>query len=283
MDKIKLFKLRDIGDVIQDAFGIATKQAQPLWGNVLKILVPLYAAIAVITGLWQVEIEAAQGDLSGVTDPQEVFGLVMSMFSGVKASLIMLLSVIAQVLMYGFTLNFMRLSQGGGEASEDEIRSSAFSDAGWMLGFQILTGLIVGFAMLFFIIPGIYLAVVMSILMAVATIEKLSFGDAFARCRALVNDNWWNTFLVLLLVGLLTGVLGSVASGLFGLVGGTAGKITAALAQSAVGVFFGVINIIAVTLQYYNLRIKHDGGAFDDGENSVINEIGGDEENTRMM
>ncbi|MGE5431854.1 MAG: hypothetical protein ACM3QX_12305 [Syntrophomonadaceae bacterium] len=52
-------------------------------------------------------------------------------------------------------------------------------------------------------LPGIYIAVIFSILFAVRYREQISFSDAFNRCSALIKGYWWATFGLVFVLGLI--------------------------------------------------------------------------------
>lgn len=53
------------------------------------------------------------------------------------------------------------------------------------------------------LVPGIYLAVVLSHLFAIAIVEDKSFGASFSKSFAIIKGNWWNSFLLYLVTSLI--------------------------------------------------------------------------------
>ena len=72
--------------------------------------------------------------------------------------------------------------------------------------------LILGLASIFLIIPAIYLSIPFSMLYAVVHMEDRSFMDAMKRCLALARNNWWWTFGVVFVLGIIEALLGFVAA-----------------------------------------------------------------------
>ena len=67
------------------------------------------------------------------------------------------------------------------------------------IGYSILV--VLGF--IFLIIPGIYLSISLSLIFIVRLEEKLRFFDAVSRCIKLIKNNWWFTFGLILVIGLI--------------------------------------------------------------------------------
>ncbi len=96
---------------------------------------------------------------------------------------------------------------------------------GTYIGLGILVALMVMAGFMFLIIPGIALAIYLSFVFIAAVHENLGAGAAISRSFAVTKDNWWKTFAMLLVFGMLVGfasnivmlpftlVLGATASG----------------------------------------------------------------------
>jgi hypothetical protein len=69
-----------------------------------------------------------------------------------------------------------------------------------VLGSGIVIGLLVLFASVFCLIPGIYLYPIMALVLPIMVIENTSFGYAFNQSFRLIKDNWWSTFGVLVVI-----------------------------------------------------------------------------------
>jgi hypothetical protein len=138
----------------------------------------------------------------------------------------------------------------------------------WLIFF---TGLgciiIIMFGTILLIIPGIYLAVALSIIYMVRLEEKATFFDAVSRCTKLISGNWWFTFGFIIVLGFIQGFIGFIlyipnyvvmfALAFAGADGssGSMGKIIFILSSivASLAILLYVISIIGVAFQYYNL------------------------------
>lgn len=270
-DKLPLAKRRDLGDIIQDSIKLLSHpHAQPLWRNILMFALPAYIVSGFFLGQFNVDMQEVLPELQSgqMTDPEEIFAAIFKIF-GFHYYMAIFFSTIAGSLLTAVTYNFIAAynQSVSGNIDADTIRSSTFADILWILGFQLLSGLIIGVSMLFFFIPGIYFAIILSILLIVAKNENLSFGEAFTRCRELMKDNWWNTFLLIIVVGFLVGMMSSLAGGVFQAIflkiDKYMGMVFATILQNMLAGALGVFSAVAISLQYFNLvNYQEKGGVF---------------------
>ncbi len=131
------------------------------------------------------------------------------------------------------------------------------------IGYSFAVGL--GFILL--IIPGIYLSITLSLIFIVRLEENLGFFDALIRCKKLIKDNWWFTFGLIIVVGIVQSFLGFILyvpnyivtffvafTGIDSESGGfnrTLYIISSII--SSLSVLFYSISTIAIAFHYYNL------------------------------
>ena len=121
---------------------------------------------------------------------------------------------------------------------------------------------------------AIYIGLGWALVLPLIMIEGLGMSAAMGRSWGLVKGHRWRLLVALVLIGLIMYLLVSIPSGIFGFVGGIANAILQAgttgalVVQAGNAVFgalgetlFGAIAYIAITLFYYDLRIRKE--AFD--------------------
>jgi hypothetical protein len=64
--------------------------------------------------------------------------------------------------------------------------------------------------MVFFVLPGIWLAIVFSVAFPLLAFERASVGDCVGRSFKLVKGHWWHSFGLVLVLAMLIGFLGYV-------------------------------------------------------------------------
>jgi len=139
----------------------------------------------------------------------------------------------------------------------DSSLTAAFNFTIHKLAPLLVAGLISGVLMILgvicFIVPGIIVAVMFSLIVPVIIIEDRGAFESLERSRRLVDKSWWKTFTVLLLILLVTGLLsiiGESVSIFFGPFGDVASTLVAALIQP--------IYPLALTYLYYSMCTKEE-------------------------
>ena len=123
--------------------------------------------------------------------------------------------------------------------------------------------LVFGFILL--VIPGIYLLVRFAFLSQTVVLEQAGVGRAFSRSWHLVGGSWWRVFgiglLVIVLVGIVQGIIGGVITAVL-LIGQSSGTVSTLLNQAVstvISIVVQPVQLTALTLLYYDLRIRKEG------------------------
>lgn len=124
--------------------------------------------------------------------------------------------------------------------------------AGALVGVAILYGVIVVVGFILLIVPGIYVAVALSMSTTVAVLERQDVLASFRRSRQVVSGDWWRVFGYLLLTAVLTAVIDGVLTAVFTLAN-----------VPALGSFLGTMLTAPFTagvtvLLYVDLRIRKE-------------------------
>ncbi len=108
------------------------------------------------------------------------------------------------VLLNGTVFHFIKsyISRNG-EIDETAISQGVKEDFGRLLKLGVISGLLIFLGLTFFILPGIYLSVPLSIAMAILVFKNEKVSGSISEAFYLVKDNWWITFFSLLAVWLM--------------------------------------------------------------------------------
>jgi hypothetical protein len=146
------------------------------------------------------------------------------------------------------------------------------------IGLALIVG--VGFIVLF--IPGIYLAIALSLFFIVHTVEDTDFISTISRCISLTSGKWWSTFGLIFIMGLMMSMVLFGIMSIFGIVVGVKGLLmtTSGLPQAAIIGFTAVTQLLnlfiypplllALAFQYFNLVERKEGV----GLHSLIDQLG---------
>jgi hypothetical protein len=181
----------DVGATLSQAFSIYGSQA----GVLLPVAFGLFLIVAVVNAI-----------------------LAHSL---ILLPLTLAVSVIAGTLYQGMVVGLVSDVQDGRRDSsvEDLVRSTGPVILP-LIGAGILAGLGIGVGFLLFVVPGLILLTIWSVIAPVIVVEHSGAIDAFGRSRQLVRGNGWQVFgaivIVIIIVAVVQGILGAIGSGISG-------------------------------------------------------------------
>jgi membrane-anchored glycerophosphoryl diester phosphodiesterase (GDPDase) len=138
-----------------------------------------------------------------------------------------------------------------------EVWQETLSHFGRGLGVSILYGLALVFAMLLLLIPGIYLAILWSLAIPLIVFENLGVG-ALSRSSQLLKGNWWRTFAMLLVAGIITALISGAFSLPLIILTGVKTYFAAAEEQlvDTLG-SYGILNILASIIAFFGTIVSY--------------------------
>lgn len=123
-----------------------------------------------------------------------------------------------------------------------------------LLGVSLLFGLGVALGFVLFIIPGLILITIWSVVAPVTVLERPGVFAAFGRSRQLVRGNGWAVFGVIVLVFIAVFVV-SIAAGV---AASSLGAVGRALVQWAVNAALAPVAALSASVLYFALRRQHE-------------------------
>lgn len=194
-----LSEKRDFSDVLNTSFRFIRQEFKQLYGLVLLYtIVPLIGtslmAVFYTTDVWQVYFNGLLNSTPGIEAPNFwIYGLMM------------LINFISYVLIVGITYEYMAMynKHGRGNFTTSDVVRALGKDFIPIIGYNLLVGIVLIFAFMFFIIPGVYMSVPLSMIIIVKAVERNGFSVNWGRCFKLIKDNWWITFAIILVAYLI--------------------------------------------------------------------------------
>jgi len=259
MDKIEFNRVRDFSALLNATFEFIRQNFRILLKSTIFIVGPFILLAGVFGGLYQSSVFSfkAQTNTAGIFIPFLLY------FFFLMLAVFILMIVVYSIIDEYLNSNTLKL--------EMDLVWRRFKQNFWMI---LLTGLgyviTVVIGSFFLIIPGIYLAVTLSLIYMVRIVEKKIFFDSIGRCINIVKKNWWFTFGLILVLGLIQGFLGFIfyipsyiamfftaMSGInFESNGeGSPSEILFIITTivSSISLIFYSISLIGVAFQYFNL------------------------------
>lgn len=266
---ITLLQQRDFGQKINATFDFVIQNFKPLILAVLYIAGPPALIGGFFMGSYQ----------SGILDIQKSIlkdgsdGIWNSSFTntissvGFLAIFLGMASIAATLAVNAYMLEY---EEGNRNITPEMVWNRLKGYILKSIGFTIVMFFVVIVATLFFILPGIYVGIVLSLMYIVMMRENLDIGATFRRCFYLITDKWWSTFGLLIIMGLISGIIGYIfqiptlivtlssilqigdgMNDIWSTVGGVIATVGSVLVRTLV--------VVAIAFQYYNLVERRDG------------------------
>ena len=201
---IEFKKQRELGEILSDTFAFLRSEFKPFISTFFKIVGPYLVIMLISMGFY---LRAMKSLMNFNTESSnELFGGIM-MFIGVLVFLIALVFVYAtsQATVIHYIKSY---ANNKGVINFDEIKKEVYSSL-WSfigLGFLVVISIFAGF--MFCFLPGIYLAVPLSLSFSIMIFNRKSIGDSFSYSFTLIKDEWWITFATMFVVGIIVMVAG---------------------------------------------------------------------------
>ena len=219
----------EVGDVLGEVFSIYRDNA----GVLLPVAFLLFLVVAVVNGLVDT--------------------------NWLMLALAFAVSVAASTLYQGTVVELVSDVQDGrrDSAAGDLLRSAA-PFIGPLIGVGLFAGICIGFGLLLFLIPGLFLLTIWAVVAPVIVVERAGVFESLGRSRDLVRGHAWQVFGVI-----LTFLIVAIGSFLFRAIG-------AAISDGpALRIVFGVIaytvtapiGALVASVLYFRLRGMKDGAA----------------------
>ncbi len=209
MQKPQLYKIRDFGAKINATIEYIRGNILNLLKVVLLIVVPLGLLMGILFSgmfakIFQASVNPPISDTEGITFMADL---------GVNYLLMMLLSMVVTAFLVGSVYTYMLWdTQSEVPPSPLEVMKKAAVKIPQLIGLMILIGLVSGIGFMLFILPGIYLAVTLSLAFPILVFEDLGIGKSFGKSFKLIKGKWWSTFGLLLTTGIIASIISYVFS-----------------------------------------------------------------------
>ncbi|APU69608.1 MAG: hypothetical protein VX712_09680 [Bacteroidota bacterium] len=200
-EPIRFKKERELGEILSATFKFLRENYKALFGVLLKTTGPALALLLLSLAFYSFQTVGSIG--------------VQSMFSGGTALLATAILLITYLVYYAALTGTIYHSirsyiSHEGQIIPQEVYSGVKSDFGNLLAISVISGLLVFFGFLLLLIPGIYVAVPLSLAPAIIVFRNKSVFDAISDCFELVKNNWWATFGSIIVISIIVYIVGLV-------------------------------------------------------------------------
>ena len=229
---IQFKKQRELGDILTDTFAFLRTQFKPFMSTYFKIVAPYLVVLLIAMGFYLYSFNSILDFNTESSNP--IFGGISMLISGLvfMAALIMVYAISQSTVLH-YIKSYTNLQ---GTIDFEEIKKEVYNSIWSFIGLGIMVVLSIVVGILFCFVPGIYLAVPLSLSFSIMVFMNKGVGESYNYGFTLVKDEWWMTFATLFVVGIIVGITGYAFS------------LPAVIYQYAkMGIFSGEMDAISMT------------------------------------
>ena len=212
MEKLNLNQQRDFSDMVSATFAFLKQEFRPFLRCFTVLVLPLMLLfLLVFSDTMGRGLSFSMGNTWDLTNRQDIdVQTMMSVFA------LVLFNVAISMVALLVSLSYIRVYQDhrreGNEAevTVSEVFHVMIRKLLPLLLWQFLYFLLIMVGMVFFIVPGIYLAVALTFGLLFIVLKDKSIGDSFSATFQLTRGKWWLTFAFVLILGLIVGVVSNI-------------------------------------------------------------------------
>ncbi|WP_192822138.1 hypothetical protein [Rufibacter sp. LB8] len=260
---------RDLGQKLNVTFAFIKQNYKVLLTSLLYLVVPFALLAGIFSGIYQsTQLAQAAGEVE--YESMGAYSFASSILS-VHYWLQIFFTIVAYVMLSLTVYSFMVLYQDyDGPIEVRDVWALAKGHIIPVLYSTIGVFIICVLGTLLLVVPGVYLYVAFSIFIVVMLREDVGFVEAMERCLYLVKGNWWSSFGFFLVLIIIQGVFGFVASApaivtyilrILHLPGGENDLllVAAGTVSTVVNLLLYIIWVTGLGFQYYHLVEVKDG------------------------
>ena len=236
-----------IGEILSQTFNLYSR-------NFIQYLIPFLAA-GILTGLVTVLVRVVVVIPATPVHPtsQQLLTWFPTFVTATLTSLFLsgIVGWITSSITAGVAIKFTSDMLEKGQANLQTSFNFTLTKLLYLLAASIITGVLILLGFVALIIPGVILSLMFSLVYPVIMLEGTGVMGSISRSRVLVSNRWLNTFVLMLLIGIIVGI----ANGVFVLVASPFGVI-GPLISGVLTALITPIFAIAITLYYYSMKAR---------------------------
>lgn len=203
--QIEFYKKRQFGEKLNATFTFVRENAWPYLKVQFLIAGPILLIANILVNQYAIGMFSFDGEFSAnfLIDMFQMYGLLL---------LIALVSTtVMPAVTYGYMKSYANIAPS--DITVANVTNGFSSRFFNILGFNILMYIATIIATFFFVLPGIFVGIVLSLGAAIIVFENSNPFDAFGRAFTLIKGKWWSTFGLLVVIT----IIGYVINAFFGL------------------------------------------------------------------
>ena len=257
-EPIQFKKQRELGEILSVTFKFLRQNFKEAGKILIKIVGPVFLLLIAAVTYYSWSTLGTSFFAAGLEGSDFIlsFGLMM------LAYLLYVSTMTGTV--YHIILSYVN---NQGTINSSEVSNGMKADFGKLLLLTFISWILIFAGTIAFIIPGIYIAIPLSLSTAIMVFRKESVLESISSSFRLVKDNWWMTFATLLCIGLIVYLISLVFQlpaifYMFFRAFTVASEGSASDPSELLGPGYIYINVFTSTIQYIIYTITPIGVAF---------------------
>ncbi len=178
----------DFGDVLKNSFYFLIKD------DTILILALIYTVIGLIVGFFGV------GTINLASTAMNIPTYTVAAFGAVSI-------LLALLGLYFSAVIFLRVNKG---LKGDKLYKKALSRYPALIGTSILSGIVVVLGLIALVVPGIFLAIKLSVAGPASVLDDKNPIEAMKASWDATTGSWWEIFAVFLVISVIVSIIGLV-------------------------------------------------------------------------
>jgi hypothetical protein len=194
---VQIFRRRDFGELISTPITFFIQEFKLIMKVLLIFVIPFIALELILIFFFDIGTnQSAISDVFSTQNTNQNLGSTL---------IIRLVGVFQNVMLYTVIAVYIKQYnlKGKGNFTISDIWQEIKKLFWPVFGGQFVAGLIIIVGTVFLILPGIYLAVVLSLVFAILVFEEDSIGSALSRSFDIMKGKWWTAFGAYIVMGLI--------------------------------------------------------------------------------
>jgi hypothetical protein len=258
---INLREERDFGEKFNATFLFARQNFKSVSLCLLYLGAPLMIVASLFVAYMQADMQIGTIDYSkGLPEGIGILYLVIVPVYLIAYSWLMTVT-------YSYITEYLN---GNREITPAQVFSRASHKIGKIIVLNIITGIMIFFALILLVIPGIYLAVALTFVQVILVVEDVPVFKSISRSMSLIKEKWWSTFGLVFVMSIVLAIMQLIFAiptyislffkalhqNLFAFDAGTI--ISNMIAAIGISLLYPLL-FVAIAFQYFNMVERHEG------------------------
>ena len=206
---IKFEKQRNFEQLISHTFDFIKQEFKPIVKALLTFTGPFVLVTAFLMSMYQSSMSMSSQNVvnsSTLTIPENTFSATyfLLIISSVVSNTVLLITVYGYIKLY--------ITKGKGNFEIEEIWKLIINKFSTIFLALIAMSFMIAIGIVTFIVPGVYLAIIFSLVLPIMVFEELTFNQAVIKSINLIKNYWGFSFAVIIVIYLITFFAGFVFS-----------------------------------------------------------------------